>query len=289
EMKTIYRMMRELQASLGQQAQAERLFGNLLSLEPTAELGRGISPKIQQPFQAAKTYMSARGRLVVSCQVDAEAAAVQVQVQADPAELVGGARVVYRLADGSEQIIEAIGRGSHTLRVPTTEPVTLICAALDEHGNRLSETGSWREPLTLTPPAPQQQQQQQQPAVSAARRREAPSPPLYGRWYVWSAATVLAAGAGGYFGWQAREAEKELAQLNRNSPDFDFSEAEEIEQRGRRNALIANISLGAAGVFAIATVVSFVLEPDAPATEETTALAPLLLQQGAGLSVAFTF
>jgi hypothetical protein len=117
----------------------------------------------------------------------------------------------------------------------------------------------------------------------------APAPPLYGRWYVWGAATVVAAGGGGYFGWQARQDQDALDRLNQNSPDHDFSEADEIEQRGRRNALVANIAFGAAGVFAIAAVVSLALEPDAPASERSTALAPLPLRQGAGLSVAFTF
>lgn len=290
DMKAIYRMMGEIQAALGQQEQAERHFRSLLALDPVAELARGVSPKIQQPFQAARAHMSARGRLAVRCTVNDAAAAVELVVAADPAELVAGARVIYRLADGSEQILEATGRGSHTLRVPTTEPVTLICAALDEHGNRLSEIGSWREPLTLAPPSPEPQ-----PVISAAAppREAPPPPPLYGRWYVWSAATVLAAGAGGYFGWQARQDQDELEQLNQNSPDHSFSEAEAIERRGKRNALIANISFGAAGAFAIAAVVSLVLEPDAPAAERSpapaAALAPLLLQQGAGLSVAFTF
>jgi tetratricopeptide (TPR) repeat protein len=287
EMKTIYRMMGEIQAAMGQQEQADRNFRSLLALDPAAELGRGISPKIQQPFQAAKTYMSSRGRLAVSCKVAPAASAVVLEVQADPADLVGGARVVYRLADGSEQIIEATGRGSHTLRVPTTEPVTLICAALDEHGNRLSEIGSWSEPLRLEPPNPEPE-----PVLSvapAAPRREAPAPPLYGRWYVWTAATVVAAGGGGYFAWQAGQAEDELERLNQDSPNHSFSEAEEIEKRGKRNALFANISFGAAGAFAIATVVSLALEPEAPAAEGATALAPLLLQQGAGLSVAVTF
>jgi tetratricopeptide (TPR) repeat protein len=284
DMKTIYRMMGEIQAALGQQAQADRHFRSLLALDPVAELARGISPKIQQPFQAARTYMSSRGRLAVSCTVDVAAAAVQLDVQADPADLVGGARVVYRLADGSEQILEATGRGSHTLRMPTTEPVTLICAALDEHGNRLSEIGSWSEPLRLAPASPEPP-----PVVSAPPRREAPAPPFYGRWYVWTTATVVAAGAGGFFAWQAGQDQGELERLNQTSPDHSFSEAEAIERRGRRNALIANISFGAAGAFAIATVVSLVLEPDAPAAEGSTALAPLLLQQGAGLSVAVTF
>jgi tetratricopeptide (TPR) repeat protein len=287
DMASIYRMMGEIQAALGQQEQAEGHFRHLLALEPAAELARGVSPKIQQPFQAARTYMSTRGRLEVGCRVDEAAQAVELTVASDPTALVAGARVVYRLAGGGEQILEVAGKGSQTLRVPTAAPVTLICAALDEHGNRLSEIGSWSEPLRLAPPAPAPQ-----PIVSVAPPAEAPAPPFYGRWWVWGTAAVLAAGGGGYFGWQARADQDELDRLNQDSQDHDFAEAEEIERRGRRNALIANVSFGTAGAFAIAAVLSLVLEPDAPAAERATgsaAVAPLPLRQGAGLSVAFTF
>lgn len=296
DMKTIYRMLGEIHAALGRQDEAQRNFRNLLALEPTAELARGISPKIQQPFKAAKDAMSARGKLEVRCSVDDASSRVTLEVVADPAEMVGGARVVYRLEDGTEQIVEASGPGSHTMRVPVTEPVTLVCAAVDEHGNRLAEVGSWSAPLKLSPVEPEQQQQSA-PALTAARpaAKAPPPPPLYGRWYVWGTASLLAGGAGGYFGWQATQDEAELDRLNQNSPDHSFSEAEKIEKRGKRNALLANIGIGAAGVFVVAAVVSLMLEPDAPAaetateTDTTTSIAPLPLEQGAGVSLSFTF
>lgn len=295
DMKTIYRMLGEIHAALGRQDEAQRNFRNLLALDPAAELARGISPKIQQPFKAARDAMSARGKLEVRCSVDDASSRVTLEVVSDPAEMLGGARVVYRLADGTEQIVEASGPGSHTMRVPVTEPVSLVCAAVDEHGNRLVEVGTWSAPLTLTPVEPEQPSA---PALTAARPAgKAPAPPLYGRWYVWGTASLLAGGAGGYFGWQARQDEAELDRLNQNSPDHSFSEAEKIEKRGKRNALLANIGIGAAGVFVVAAVVSLVLEPDAPATETTTvtaaetttSLAPLPLERGAGVSLSFTF
>lgn len=285
EMQAIHRMLGEIHAALGQPERAALHFRTLLALDPAAELGRGVSPKIQQPFQTARAEMSGRGALVVDCQVDDAAQIVALAVSSDPTELVTGARVVYRLEDGREQILEVAGRGPYTLRVPATGRVTLLCAALDEHGNRLREIGSWDEPLALAPPVPEPQ-----PAPVVTARPQAP--PLYRRWWVWGTATLLAAGAGGYFAWETKQAEDELDRLNQDSPDHDFSEAEAIERRGRRNALVTNVSLGAAGVFALATVVSLVLAPDAPAERSTSpgaALAPLPLPQGAGVSVAFTF
>ncbi len=286
DMKAIYRMLGEIHASLGHQDDAQRYFRSLLALEPTAELARGTSPKIQQPFKAARDAMSARGKLDVRCSADDAAAHVTLEVASDPAEMVAGARVVYRLADGAEQILEASGPGSHTIRVPVTEPVTLVCAAVDEHGNLLVEFGSWSAPLTLAPVA---RAQSAAPITAARPAGKAPAPPLYGRWYVWGTAAVLAGGAAGYFGWQVSQDQDELERLNENSPDHSFSDAEKIERRGERNALITNIAFSAAAAFAIAAVVSLVLEPDAPAAEAATSLAPLPLEQGAGVSLTFTF
>lgn len=288
DMKTIYRMLGEIHAALGRQDEAQRNFRSLLALEPTAELARGVSPKIQQPFKAARDFMSSRGKLAVRCSADAAASRVALEVVSDPIEMVAGARVVYRLQDGTEQTLETSGPGSHTMRVPVTEPVSLVCAAVDEHGNRLVEIGSWSEPLRLAPAPPEDD------TGSVTRARPAagpppPPPPFYGRWYVWGTAAVLAGGAGGYFAWQVSQDQAELDRLNENSADHDFSRAEKVQQRGERNALIANMAFGAAGAFAIAAVISLVLEPDAPAAETTTSLAPLPVQQGAGVSLSFTF
>lgn len=284
DMRTIYRMLGEIHAALGRLDQSQRHFRSLLALEPTAELARGVSPKIQQPFKAAADFMSSRGKLEVRCSADDAAPGVALEVVSDPLEMVAGARVVYRLQDGTEQTLEASGSGSHTIRVPVTEPVSLVCAAIDEHGNRLVEIGSWSEPLTLTPPPPPQGE-----SITSVRSGPAAPRPLYARWYVWGTAAVLAGGAGGFFGWQASQDEDELDRLNENSADYDFSRAEKVEQRGERNALIANVAFGAAGAFAIAAVVSLVLEPDAPVTETTTSLAPLPVSEGAGVSLSFTF
>jgi tetratricopeptide (TPR) repeat protein len=289
DMKTIYRMLGEIHAALGRQDESQRHFRSLLALEPTAELARGISPKIQQPFKAARDFMSSRGKLEVRCSADGAASRVVLDVASDPNDMVAGARVIYRLQDGTEQILEARGPGSHTLRVPVTEPVSLVCAAVDEHGNRLVEIGSWSQPLTLAPPAPEADAPRPAVAARPAPAADAPAPPLYGRWYVWGSAAVLAGGAGGYFAWQVSQAEDDLDRLNDESPDHDFSEAERIEQRGKRNARIANVAFGAAGAFAIAAVVARFLEPDAPVAETVTSLAPLPVPQGAGVSFSFTF
>src|SRR5437870_5819451 len=54
ELVQIYRMWGEVAAALGDAADAEKYFTRLLSLEPSAALPEGVSPKISAPFDAAR-------------------------------------------------------------------------------------------------------------------------------------------------------------------------------------------------------------------------------------------
>lgn len=280
--RSIYRMLGEIHAALGDRNQAERAFRNLLALDPTAELDRGTSPKIARPFASARERIGAQGGIEARCTTDEVRSSVTLDVASDPVDMVAGVRVTYRREGGSEQILESRA-GARSVRVPGDERVTLVCAAIDEHGNRLIEIGSWDRPLVLEPPA--DALTDAAPAAPVERR----SPPFYGRWYVWGTAAVLAGGAGGYFAWQVREDQAELDRLNDASADHSFSEAEEIERRGKRNALIANVAFATAGACVIGAVISLLLEPGAPAGERPTALVPLPVERGAGVSVVLSF
>lgn len=279
----VYRLLGEVQGVLGNRAEAEQHFRRLLALDADAGLSEGVSPKILAPFSAAQRYMRTRGTLAARCQPAEAGAAVTVHVDADPLSMVAGARVTYRSEAGAERTIEARGPGPSTLRVPAAEQVELLCAVLDEHGNRLVAIGSWDEPLVLA--APERDAFMPEPG----RRAPASSRPLIARWYLWAPLSVAAAGAGTYFGLEARADQDELDRLNRTSMDHSFSEAEEIESRGKRNALLANIGFGAAGVFAVVTAITWGLRPDSPARETSAGIAPVALRRGAGVSVQLTF
>ena len=284
ELKEVHRLLGEVHGSLGHSAEAEQQFRRLLALDLEAGLSDGVSPKILAPFSAAQRYMRTRGTLAARCMVDEGSASVTVHVDADPLAQVAGARAVYRTAKGDERIIDARGHAPLSLEIPAVGRVELTCAVLDEHGNRLIEIGSWEEPMILTAVAAG-------PDVMArgkAPRRAGPRP-LYARWYLWGTASVLMGGAGVYFAMEAHSDQKELDELQRTSMENRYSDVEKVERRGKRNALLANIGLGAAGAFALAAAITWGLQPESASGGTVTAVAPVPMRDGAGVSVKLSF
>jgi hypothetical protein len=282
-LKILHRLLGEVHGALGHSAEAEQQFRRLLALDVEAGLSDGVSPKILAPFSAAQRYMRTRGTLSARCMVEEGGPSVTVHVDADPISQVIGARVVYRTAMGAERVLDARGHAPLTLQMPAGERVELICAVLDEHGNRLVEIGSWEEPMVLTATVKR----------AVTTRRAAPrrtrSRPLYARWYLWGTASVLTAGAGVYFGLEARSNQQELDDLQRSSMEHSYSDVEKVETRGKRNALLANAGLGAAGAFALAAAITWGLRPESAAGETATAVAPVPMRGGAGVSVQLSF
>ncbi|GAB4558433.1 MAG: hypothetical protein Tsb0020_03410 [Haliangiales bacterium] len=296
--RDVYRMLGEVQASLGKPKLAVGHFRSLLTLDPSADLAPGVSPKLREPFDEAK--QAAPEAIAIRCRTDADSGEVRLDVDSDPLAMIAGARIAYRVDGGAVELLEARGDGSRTVRIPTTGEVALVCTAIDTHGNQLLSIGTWEEPLRLAPPAP---------AIApgpSARDTPAPSTPVYARWYLWGAATVAAAGAGGYFAWQSQRDQDELDRINQDSANYSFSEALAVEDRAKQNALIANISFAVAGTFAAATLLSLVLAPDPPSGEAAgaasarrhgaaasqprrTTLAPLSVPRGAGMSLIVSF
>jgi hypothetical protein len=58
------------------------------------------------------------------------------------------------------------------------------------------------------------------------------------------------------------QAQDDLDALNAASPSHTFDEAEAIQDRCERNAVIANIAIATAGVAVAAAVVTFLLDRD---------------------------
>lgn len=283
-----HQLLGEVHGALGHLADAERHFRQLLALNPDATLAEGTSPKIRAPFSAAQEHVRAHGSLSARCTVDQASTSVSVHVDSDPLSMIAGARALFRGVDGSERAIETRGTPPMTLALPAAGRIELVCAVLDEHGNHLIEIGSWDDPLVLAAPAR---------LLSASRggagTHEAPrSRSLFARWYLWGSLSVAAAGAGLYVGLEARADQDALDRLNRNSTSHSFSEAEEVERRGQRNALLANIAFGTAGVLAVVTAVTWGLRSGSTARRprETAArLAPVPLRHGAGVSLRLPF
>lgn len=210
----------KLAAGLDRGAVAEEHFARVLALDPQRVLPDGTSPKITGPFDAARARTTT---LRVTATV--ESGTASLRVESDVLNLVGGIAVL--LVDGREL------RGTGTqLAIPANPRVDQV-SALDAFGNRL-----WTQ--TIAPPLQR---------VPGADR------PIYARWQLYA---VLGAGglaAGGFGAWRMHVAQNEFDRLKAEG-GHDFTELQDIEQRGDNWALVANIGfgVGAAGVLA-ATIV----------------------------------
>jgi len=109
-----------------------------------------------------------------------------------------------------------------------------------------------------------------------------PGRPIPASFYVLAGASAVALGSFVYFGITAR---KEANDLDSCSPDCS-ARVDDVH-RMRRNALIADISLGAAALFAGAATFVFVTRPEAPVPSAALFVMPAARGARGGLQVAF--
>ena len=286
QMAALWRLTGEVQAALGDEQAAEEHFFLMLTLDPTAELPTGVSPKLATPFARAKQRIATTGGLRGRCQLAPNASAVTVHIDADPGQQVVGARAIYRMpTTGTTQTAEARGREAITLALPAVTGLQLQCALIDRHGNRLLTLDSTTAPRPLADPG----------ALGASRpdmshRGATDSQSLVAHWASWSALAAASAAAAGYMSLRVRADEAALRDLNAASADHDFSEAAAIADRGRRNALMANLGFAVAGACATVAIVQFVRRPRGRRVGERTSLiAPAPIAGGATLTWTRSF
>ncbi len=223
-----------LAAGLDRVAVAEDHFARVLALAPATTLPEGTSPKLTEPFDAA------RARTVpLRVHASAKDTTIVLVADADPLGLVHGAAVV--LAD------KTIKTEPNGLRIELFSGAHVAEArALDGFGNIV-----WTETVggvLVTP----------RPAIPHA---EPGPPPLYRRWYLWGAATVVALAAGGVCGAQTRSQQDKWDELH-GLGMTDYSVLRDIEARGRRYALAANISFGVAVATGLTAAIMFATRDD---------------------------
>jgi hypothetical protein len=251
----LFRLAGQVAVTLGKDADAELAFRRLLLLAPDAALPDGTSPKIAARLDAARA--ATRQPLAVTISerpVAAGQRAIDITIVSDPLKMIAGARIAYRDAGGVERTRELRGLGA--INLPLSAGVEVRVDLLDEHGNTLRV-----ETLTTAPepsrPAPR-------PAPPPAPVSLAPpaedSPPIHARGITWAAAAAGLGAAGLFFGLRSESAQDELDQLNRSSADHDFRDALAVEDRLRRDSLIANIGFAASGAAAAVAVVLWLRE-----------------------------
>jgi hypothetical protein len=264
----------------------------MLALAPDYRLAAGTSPKIAEPFAAARQQLGGRS-LLVRFDVDGSGPSIAVLVDSDPMSMVASVRVSWS-KDGSRGEATADHGPPYIVPLPGDGPFAARIEVRDRFGNRLKVFGEER-------PIPVEKRATSGGGSGSGggrgggggkdggpRRR-----PLYAHWWIWTGVAVAASGAGTYFALDVMSARDEIEALNRKSvedPPVSFTEAKAVENRGKRSALLANVSFGIAGAAAVMTIISLVVDDPAPTKpERSTVLAPTLSSEGAGVVYRTTF
>jgi tetratricopeptide (TPR) repeat protein len=282
ELAEIYRLSAQVAAALGDDAAAQGYFAHMLAIDPKFNLPAGTSPKIGEPFAAAKSQLGGRS---LRCRYDVDPAgpAVAVYADADPMGMVASVRVRWT-GEQSGQGEAASDRGPpYIVPLPPGERLEVTIDVLDRWGNRLTELGA-DAPIVVEPGRKK---------GGGGGKKGGGGRPLYARWWLWGSVTVVAAGAGTYFGFDVMKAQDEIEDLNRKSvemPPVSFSEAKAVETRGKRSALLANVSFGVAGAAAVVTVICLVTGGDEKKEDDgDTVFAPVIDRDGAGVMIFTRF
>ena len=284
ELVELHRLTGEVAATLGDAVAAQSAFERALSIRPSTTLPEGVSPKIAEPFEAARRKLGDR-RLTASATLDVKGGKLRIEIRDDPAALVGGARGYLIAADGTEQQIEAKGTGKLELAAPTSPGMHARVEIVDATGNLLSEIDADSSGGTPTG---------QSGFIIASEDDGGGARPIYKQWWVWAGIGGVAAVTGIAFGLSAKSAEDDLAALNgqvRDDPySADYAEAKALEDKAKSRALGANISFGVAGACAIAAVVLAFTGDGSEATsapKATAGVAPT--DGGATFALGLTF
>ena len=220
---TLHMFAGKLAAGLDRAAIAQDHFARVLALAPTTTFADGTSPKITLPFDAARARTAP---LRVTATIDGNT--VVLSTGADPTHLVTGVAV---LLDSGREL-----REPQALRIvlPAGARATRI-SALDTFGNRVWTETAPAAPITSDSPTTLR--------------------PLYARWPFWATGTAVALAAGGVCAWRFDTAKSEWNRLHAmQSPEY--ARLEELEARGKRWALAANISFGVAATTTLIAIIT---------------------------------
>ncbi len=255
-----YRLAGEVAAALGDDETARDRFAHFLALEPGAMLGDDVSPKITRPFAAARVSLHGQRLTASAAAGRSDGGSVRVEVDAnDPLQMIASVRV---LTDGG---VDRTARGLVvTLPDAGAGAVAMTVSAVDAAGNVLW-TGSVQLVAVAPPP----------------RHHRVPR---WARWPTWTAVAVVAGGASAYFAWRVKQDQDDLDRLNADSGQHSFDEARTVQDRGKRDALLTNIGVGATLAAATAAVIAAVIDRSGVEVQPAVSAAG-----GASVSVAVHF
>jgi hypothetical protein len=271
ELARAHMLAGEVAAALGDDAGAHDHFERWILLDPAARLPDGLSPKITTPFTAAHASADALGTAPLTVTAgDRKAGHVSLEVQHDPLRMVARVHVTFDRGTDAEAV------GSRVDVAIDDAATRATVNLLDEHGNRLVDpialtlaTTTTTATTSLTAPAQ---------TVTVTH-----SLPAAVRWPTWTVVALVAGGGAAYFGHAASQDQSDLDALNKSSAMHSFDEAQAIADRGHRDALLANVSIGVAAAAAAAVVVTVIVD------HRTVEVQPLAAPGATGAAVTFSF
>jgi hypothetical protein len=144
---------------------------------------------------------------------------------------------------------------------------------LDRHGNTLFIATADARPVE-TP---------------VTTRREIARPPAYARWEIWTLVTVGFAASAAFGAEELDDAQDEWNALRAEPGEHDFSELEQVEQRGRSWATTTNIMLGATAVTGTIAAICLWRELRRPDVDDTVTVTGAVTHGGAAIGIAGRF
>ncbi len=259
----IYRLSGEVAAAFGYRDRAKGFFAHMLAIDLRAEVSESEAPSVVGPYDAARAYFEGDHEpLTVDIARDHETGIATLEVASDPFHMVHAARLIYRDGDRVTYRDVVANGGDLLVEVPPAIRSTAVLTVVDEHGNQLMEPVLALPPRPVAKPTadpaaavPEEAAPDPLEQLLAEEPERSSGPSIFGHWYVWSGLTLAASGAAAYFGVRAQDDWARLDQVVADSGEHDFAEAHALEQSGRRNQLITNISVGVAVTSAVVSTV----------------------------------
>jgi hypothetical protein len=275
EVVDLYMLLGVVSASMGKNNDAINNFHNALSINLEAKLAPGASPKLSEPFDTAKAKLEGANPITIEYEAEDDQHVV-VTISSDPANLVGGAALLFTL-DGEEQVKKGRGRDTVNMKIP--EGATdLRIVAVDLYGNQVNEA------IDLNLGA----EGREQVGGAGVKKASRPGRPIHTRWQLYAGLAVGAALGGGYFGFKSKGFIDDAEALEDGT---EFSRAKQLEDFAKKKALYANISFVAAALLAGTTYWIYTTNSGGveKAASTTTSIAPYLTPEEVGIAAAIQF
>lgn len=186
-------------AITGATKEAKRYFQQLLALQPDYKLPSGASPKIRAPLAAVLADWAGRPGLTAAHRPPASVSVndqlvLKATVIEDPLKMVHAARVTYQLpGKKTSSSVKVEGRGPDlvaAIPLPALDvqpgELSYRMELLDSSGNILFSKGTAAAPLTIVV---------SKGAAAAPGGGQTVGTPWYKRWWVWTIAGAVVAGA----------------------------------------------------------------------------------------------